>query len=120
VYYSSPKLLKNPLAAALLAIIPKIPVRFLPAIFIVLMRGRESDKREITMKKQALNELDLVIEGMTKLSHENGERKNVLAFIQSCYCGRVRDYDVTAAIESLTKLTPEEHHALVRYQMRLL
>jgi hypothetical protein len=61
--------------------------------------------------------LDLVIEAMQKLDVENGERKNVLAFVQSCYCGRVRDYDFDAALASLHKLTPEEHHALVEYAM---
>jgi hypothetical protein len=72
------------------------------------------------MKKQALKELDLVIEGMMKLNHAGGERRNVLAFIQSCYCGRVRDYDLGLATAALTKLTPEEQHALIEYQMRLL
>jgi hypothetical protein len=61
--------------------------------------------------------LDLVIEAMQKLDAGNGERKNVLAFIQSCYCGRVRDYDFDAALASLHKLTPEEQHALIEYAM---
>jgi hypothetical protein len=72
------------------------------------------------MKKQAPRQLDLVIEGMMKLDHEGGERRNVLAFIQSCYCGRVRDYDLTEATLALSKLTLEEQHALIEYQMRLL
>jgi hypothetical protein len=72
------------------------------------------------MKKQTMSELDLVIEAMMMLDFEGGERRNVLAFIQSCYCGRVRDYDLAQATNSLTKLTPEEQHALIEYQMRLL
>jgi hypothetical protein len=61
--------------------------------------------------------LDLVIEAMQKFDAADGERKNVLAFIQSCYCGRVRDYDFDAALVSLHKLTPEEQHALIEYAM---
>jgi hypothetical protein len=73
------------------------------------------------MSKQALDmELDLVIEAMLKLEHRNGERHNVLAFIQSCYCGRVREYDLAWVGESLAKLTPEEQHALIDYQMHVL
>jgi hypothetical protein len=71
------------------------------------------------MKKQTL-ELDLVIEAMTKLSCRDGERQNVIAFMQSCYCGRVRDYDLSRVLESLAKLTPEEHRALIEHQMRVL
>jgi hypothetical protein len=61
--------------------------------------------------------LDLIIQAMEKLDVDNGERRNVLSFVQSCYCGRVRDYDLDAALASLTKLTPEEQHALIEYTM---
>jgi hypothetical protein len=75
-------------------------------------------KARNAMKRKTLwTTLDLVIEAMQKLDAENGERKNVLAFIQSCYCGRVRDYDFDAALASLHKLTPEEQHALIEYAM---
>jgi hypothetical protein len=59
--------------------------------------------------------LDLVIGAMMKLDPRNGERQNVLAFIQSCYGGRVRNYDFDSALRSLTKLSEEEHHALADY-----
>jgi hypothetical protein len=72
------------------------------------------------MKKSTLTQLDLVIEAMMKLDHESGQRKNVLAFIQSCYCGRVREYSLDDAVQSLSRLTPEEQHALIEYQMHLL
>ena len=50
--------------------------------------------------------LDLVIGAMLKLD-PHGPRENVLAFIQSCYCGRVRSYDFEAALQSLARLTDE-------------
>jgi hypothetical protein len=40
-------------------------------------------------------------------------------FIQSCYGGRVRSYDLDAAVQSLTKLTDMEQHALIGYITRL-
>jgi hypothetical protein len=63
--------------------------------------------------------LDLVIRAVLRLDPQNGERQNVTAFIQSCYCGRVRNYDFDAALVSLAKLTPEEQHALIEYAMRV-
>jgi hypothetical protein len=64
--------------------------------------------------------LDMVIRAVLKLNPINGERQNVTAFIQSCYCGRVREYDFDAALASLGKLTDEEQHALIEYTMRVL
>jgi hypothetical protein len=64
-------------------------------------------------RKSAL--LDLVISGLMKLNPANRERQNVIAFFQSCYGGRVRDYDFDAAMQSSEKLTPEEHDALAEY-----
>jgi hypothetical protein len=61
------------------------------------------------------NVLDLLIGAVVKLDAASGERENVLAFIQSCYGGRVRSYDLEAASESLTKLTEEEQHALITW-----
>jgi hypothetical protein len=61
----------------------------------------------------------LVVRAMLKLSLENGERQNVLMFIQSCYAGRVRTYDLDRAVASLSKLTDEEQHALIVCIMQL-
>jgi hypothetical protein len=57
--------------------------------------------------------LDLLIGAMEKLSPKTEERQNVLAFIQSCYGGRVRSYDLDQALVSLAKLTPEEQNCLI-------
>jgi hypothetical protein len=54
---------------------------------------------------------------MEKLSPETGERQNVLAFIQSCYGGRVRSYDLDQALVSLVKLTPEEQNCLITWTL---
>jgi hypothetical protein len=59
--------------------------------------------------------LDLLIGAMLKLSDTHNGRQNVLAFIQSCYCGHVRTYDLDAALNSLAGLTEEEHHALIAW-----
>jgi hypothetical protein len=56
---------------------------------------------------------DLAIRAMQKLDPLSGERRNVTAFIESCYCGRARSYDLPAALEALNKLTDEEQHALI-------
>ncbi len=65
------------------------------------------------------NSNQLVVSGVQKLDPSNGERKNVIHFIQSCYCARVRNYDLDAAVQSLTKLTEEEQHALIALTIRL-
>jgi len=62
--------------------------------------------------------LDLAINAALKLDARNGERQNVLAFIQSCFGARVRSYDLARALKGLGKLTPEEHNALVVYVLR--
>jgi hypothetical protein len=61
--------------------------------------------------------LDLLIGAMEKLSPQTGERQNVLGFIQSCYGGQVRSYDLDLALVSLTKLTPEEQHCLITWTL---
>jgi hypothetical protein len=61
--------------------------------------------------------LNLVIEAALKLDARTPEWRNVLNFIESCYCGRVRDYDLDAAVASLTKLSDEEQHALIAWAM---
>ena len=63
--------------------------------------------------------LDLVIRAILKLDPHKGERQNVTAFLQSCYCGRVTKYDFDAALASLKKLSDEEQHALIEYAMRV-
>jgi hypothetical protein len=63
-------------------------------------------------------ESDLVIAAILKLEQPNGERQNVLMFIQSCYGGRVRSYDLDAAVQSLAKLTDVEQRALIGYVAR--
>ncbi|HXG13063.1 MAG TPA: hypothetical protein VNK04_25115 [Gemmataceae bacterium] len=62
--------------------------------------------------------LDLLIRAALKLDPRNGERQNVLAFVQSCYGGWVRSYDFDAALRSLSKLTGEEQRTLVEYVLR--
>jgi hypothetical protein len=57
--------------------------------------------------------LDLLIGAMEKLSPKTGERQNVLAFIQSCYGGQVRHYDLDRASLSMAKLIPEEQECLI-------
>jgi hypothetical protein len=70
------------------------------------------------MNKKSI-ESDLVIRAILKLDQPSGERQNVLLFIQSCYACRVRSYNFDAALQSLTKLTEPEQHALIAYVMRL-
>jgi hypothetical protein len=59
--------------------------------------------------------LDLVIGAALKLDSHTSERQNTLAFIESCYGGLVRNYDLGAALASLRKLTEQEHHALIEW-----
>jgi len=61
--------------------------------------------------------LDLLIGAMEKLCPKTGERQNVLAFIESCYGGRVRSYDLDLALASLSKLTDEEQHCLITWTL---
>jgi hypothetical protein len=61
--------------------------------------------------------LDFLIGAMEKLSPRTGERQNVLAFIQSCYGGQVRSYDLDLALASLTKLSEEEQHFLITWTL---
>ena len=61
--------------------------------------------------------LNLVIEAALKLDARTREWQNVLAFIQSCYCGRVRDYDLDSATASLGRLTEQQQHALIAWTM---
>lgn len=59
--------------------------------------------------------LDLLIGAMLKLGKSQSDRQNVLAFVQSCYCGHVRDYDLEAALRTLAQISEEEQHALIAW-----
>lgn len=57
--------------------------------------------------------LDQLIGVILKLGSTHAERENVIAFLQSCYCGRVLNYDLEAACASLARLSEEEQHGLI-------
>jgi hypothetical protein len=57
--------------------------------------------------------LNLVIDAALKLDAKTPEWRNAIAFIRSCYAGRVAEYDLDAAVASLSRLTDEEQHALI-------
>jgi hypothetical protein len=59
--------------------------------------------------------LDLLIGAMMQLNPRDGERQNVVAFIESCFGGRVRSYDLDAAMAALIRLTDEEQHVLIEW-----
>jgi hypothetical protein len=63
--------------------------------------------------------LDLVVEAALKLDKRTPAWSNALAFIQSCYGGRVRDYDLDAALAALARLSDEEQHALIAWVLLL-
>lgn len=65
--------------------------------------------------RKKLTSLDLLIGAVLKLDPHKGQRQNVFAFIQSCYCGRVRSYDLDRAMAALAKLSEEEQHALIAW-----
>ncbi len=73
--------------------------------------------REIYMA--AKGTLELIIDVAQKLETEPGEWENVLAFIQSCYAGRVRSYDLDQAATSLARLNDSEEHALITWALLL-
>jgi hypothetical protein len=57
--------------------------------------------------------LNLVVQAAMKLDARTPAWRNTLAFIQSCYGGRVRDYDFDEALACLARLSDEEQHALI-------
>lgn len=67
--------------------------------------------------EQTARRLDLVIKAALKLDAAT-ERPNVMAFIHSCYGGRVTTYDLPAALVALRKLTEAEQAALIAWVMR--
>lgn len=62
-----------------------------------------------------LGTLDHVISGLLKLDPSTRERQNVISFFQSCYGGRVREYDFDAAQKALKQLTDVEYQSLAEY-----
>ncbi len=62
--------------------------------------------------------LDLLIGAILKLGSTHSERENVLAFIHSCYCGRVLNYDLDLALASLKCLSEEEQHGLIVWAIK--
>ena len=61
--------------------------------------------------------LDMLIAAMLKLGTSHAERENVIAFIRSCYCGRVLNYDLDGALAALARLSDEEQHGLIVWAM---
>ena len=59
--------------------------------------------------------LGLIVQATLKLDPRTPEWRNVVAFIQSCYACRVREYDLDAALASLCKLTDPEQNALIAW-----
>lgn len=59
--------------------------------------------------------LRLVVQAAMKLDARTPAWKNVVAFIQSCYACRVREYDYDAAMAALTQLSDAEQAALISW-----
>jgi hypothetical protein len=58
-----------------------------------------------------------VVQAALKLDARTSSWANTLRFIQSCYAGRVRDYDFNEAMSSLARLSDEEQNALIAWVM---
>jgi hypothetical protein len=63
--------------------------------------------------------LTLVVQAAFKLDARTAVWRNALAFIQSCYGTRVRDYDFDAALAALARLTDAEQNALIVWVLLL-
>jgi hypothetical protein len=63
--------------------------------------------------------LNLVVQAALKLDARTPAWRNALAFIQSCYGGRVREYDFDEAMAALAQLSDEEQHALIAWVLLL-
>lgn len=59
----------------------------------------------------------LVLQAALKLDAETDRWANLMAFIQSCYAGRVRRYDFEDALAALAELSDEEQHAIIAWVM---
>ena len=57
--------------------------------------------------------LRLVVQAALKLDARTPAWRNAVAFIQSCYGCRVREYDFKQATQALKRLSDEEHAALI-------
>jgi hypothetical protein len=74
---------------------------------------------EVPNMTQNTTTTDLVLQAALKLDAHTPGWQNVLAFIQSCYACRVRDYDLSEAVAALCLLTDEEQHALIAWVLLL-
>jgi hypothetical protein len=70
------------------------------------------------MNPQSSQELNDLIGAMLKLDPQSRQWQNVVSFILSCYACRVTNYDFDAAMESLSRLTDAEQHALIASILR--
>lgn len=61
--------------------------------------------------------LALVTQAAHKLGKNSRQWSNLLAFLQSCYTGRVRSFDFDAAMTALARLSDEEQHAVIAWVM---
>jgi hypothetical protein len=59
----------------------------------------------------------LVTRAVMKLGLDSRRWSNLLAFLQSCYAGRVRDYDFDDAVQALDLLSDQEQHAIIAWVM---
>jgi len=59
--------------------------------------------------------LRLVVQAALKLDARTPAWRNAVAFIQSCYACRVRDYDFDQAMAALAQLSDEEQAALISW-----
>jgi hypothetical protein len=79
----------------------------------------ESNQTEAMTMNLNSSAMDLVVQASYKLDAQSHQWGNVLAFIQSCYGCRVRDYDLSDAVASLNKLTDAEQHAIIAWVLLL-
>jgi len=59
----------------------------------------------------------LLNQAISQLGRDSRCWTNVLAFLQSCYAGRVRHYDFEAAVTALSRLSDAEQNALIAWVM---
>jgi hypothetical protein len=59
--------------------------------------------------------LRLVVQAALKLDARTPAWRNAVAFIQSCYACRVREYDFDQAMAALAQLSDEEQSALINW-----
>jgi hypothetical protein len=59
----------------------------------------------------------LVTRAAMKFGLDSQRWSNLLAFLQSCYAGRVRNYDFDDAVAALDSLSDQEQHAIIAWVM---